>query len=101
MIRHTIVFSLRHAFESAEEAEFLQQAIVLADIPSVRSFERLRQISPKCGFMFGFSMEFENEAGYAEYNSDPRHKAFVRDYWETGVSSFQEIDYEPLVAYSQ
>lgn len=45
MIRHTVVFSLRHAPGSAEEADFLEAALVLADIPGVETFERLRQVS--------------------------------------------------------
>ena len=70
--------------------------MVLAEIASVKNFEQLRQVSAKCNFTFGFLMEFDNEAGYDAYNSDPRHVAFVRKHWDTEVTSFQEIDYAPL-----
>lgn len=96
MIRHTVAFSLKHAKGSPEETSFLKEALALADIASVKNFEQLRQVSAKCKMAFGFSMEFDDEAGYAAYNSDPRHVAFVRKRWDTEVTSFQEIDYAPL-----
>ena len=39
------MFSLRHAAGSPEEAKFLKDAMVLADIPGVEKFEQLRQVS--------------------------------------------------------
>ena len=96
MIRHTVVFSLRHPAGSPEEADFLDGALVLAEIPTVRNFERLQQVSPKNGFRFGFSMEFDDQAGYDAYNKDPDHVRFVRDRWQTEVADFTEIDYVPL-----
>lgn len=98
MIRHTVVFSLKHAPGSADETAFLDAAKVLADISSVRKFEQLRQVSAKCDYAFGFSMEFDDQAGYAAYDGDPRHVAFVRDRWQSEVTAFQEIDYVPLAA---
>ena len=47
MIRHTVVFTLKHAAGSAEEGAFLRDARVLAAIPGVEKFEQLRQVSPK------------------------------------------------------
>jgi Stress responsive A/B Barrel Domain. len=93
MIRHTVVFSLKHPEGSAEERAFLDAAMVLAAIPGVEKFERLRQVSPKAHFAFGFSMEFADEAAYEAYNAHPDHVAFVRDRWLAEVSKFQEIDY--------
>ena len=96
MIRHTVVFSLRHANGSAEEQAFLDAAMVLADIPGVEKFERLRQVSPKADYRFGFSMEFADQAAYSGYNDHPDHVAFVRDRWIPEVARFLEIDYVAL-----
>lgn len=96
MIRHTVVFTLKHASGSAEEIAFLQDAKVLAAIPGVEKFEQLRQVSPKCAHAYGFSMEFADQAAYSGYNDHPDHVAFVRDRWIPEVSAFQEIDYVAL-----
>lgn len=96
MIRHTVVFSLKHASGSTDEQAFLDAALVLADIPGVEKFERLRQVSPKADYAFGFSMEFADQAAYAAYNDHPDHVAFLRDRWVPEVARFQEIDYVAL-----
>ncbi|MBA3447045.1 MAG: Dabb family protein [Pseudaminobacter sp.] len=96
MIRHTVIFRLKHRNGSAEEAAFLAAGEKLADIPGVERFEQLRQISPKNDFRFGFSMEFADGQAYAGYNTHPDHVAFVRDRWATEVEVFLEIDYAPL-----
>jgi hypothetical protein len=96
MIRHTVVFTLKHAAGSVEEGAFLRDAKVLAAIPGVEKFEQLRQVSPKNGYAFGFSMEFADQAAYGGYNDHPDHVAFVRDRWIPEVAEFLEIDYVPL-----
>ncbi|TIL26602.1 MAG: Dabb family protein [Mesorhizobium sp.] len=96
MIRHTVVFRLKHRENSAEEVKFLTDAKVLAAISGVEKFEQLRQVSPKNDYRFGFSMEFADEAAYSRYNDHPGHVAFVRDRWIPEVEAFLEIDYEPL-----
>lgn len=96
MIRHTVVFRLKHPSGSREEAVFLDAAKILAAIPGVGKFERLREVSPKNGYAFGFSMEFANQAAYDGYNSHLDHAAFVRDRWMKEVDDFLEIDYAPL-----
>ncbi|MBY5817435.1 Dabb family protein [Rhizobium leguminosarum] len=96
MIRHTVAFRLKHETGSAAETSFLADALVLANIPSVRNFEQLRQTSPKNDFTFGFSMEFDDQAGYDTYNLHPLHVAFVRDRWVPEVADFLEIDYTRL-----
>ena len=68
MIRHTVVFRLKNAKGSAEEKAFLAAADVLARVPGVQEFEKLRQVSPKNEFAFGFSMEFADAAAYRGYN---------------------------------
>ena len=95
-IRHTVVFTPQHAPGSPEEADFLAAGAALAAIPGVESFEVLREVSPKNGYRFGFSMEFADQAAYTGYNDHPFHVAFVRDRWLPEVSDFLEIDYERL-----
>lgn len=96
MIRHTVVFRLKHAEGSSAEAAFLKGADVLATIPGVGKFEKLRQTSAKNDYAFGFSMEFSNRAAYSAYNDHPSHVAFVRDRWIPEVADFMEIDYVAL-----
>lgn len=97
MIRHTVVFTLKHPEGSAEETKFLRDAKILAAIPGVMRFEQLRQVSGKNDYSFGFSMEFADQTAYSAYGSHPDHKAFVRDRWIPEVAAFMEIDYVPLV----
>jgi LAS superfamily LD-carboxypeptidase LdcB len=96
MIRHTVVFTLKHPAGSAAETDFLDAADVLADIPGVQKFEKLRQTSPKNDYAFGFSMEFADQAAYTGYDLHPWHVAFVKDRWIPEVARFMEIDYVPL-----
>jgi quinol monooxygenase YgiN len=96
MIRHTVAFRLRHAAGSAEEAVFLADALHLNDIPGVQNFERLKQVSDKSEFAFGFSMEFADRAAYDVYNNHPVHTAFVAERWAHEVEAAQETDYQPL-----
>lgn len=97
MIRHTVVFTLKHPEKSASEQKFLADAKhILTKIPGVERFEQLRQVSPKNDYRFGFSMEFSDQAAYAGYNDHPHHVAFVRDRWLPEVAAFLEIDYVPL-----
>jgi hypothetical protein len=96
MIRHTVVFRLKHPQGSPEEKAFLEAGTALAAIPGVQKFEQLREVSPKNGYAFGFSMEFTDQAAYDDYNVHPKHVAFVNDRWMTEVEEFLEIDYAPL-----
>lgn len=96
MIRHTVVFRLKHPPDSAQEKAFLEDARMLAAIPGVEKFEQLREISPKNDYAFGFSMEFADQAAYSAYNDHPDHVAFVRDRWMVEVDDFLEVDYTAL-----
>jgi hypothetical protein len=97
MIRHTVVFRLKHAAGSDEEAQFLADSRqILAAIPGVEKFEALRQVSPKNEFAFGFSMEFADQAAYDAYNTHPDHDSYLRDRWVPEVEAFLEIDYVPV-----
>ena len=93
-IRHTVVFTPRHAAGSPEEADFLAAAAELAAIPGVEDFEILCETSPKNGYRFGISMEFAGPAAYEGYNEHPDHVRFVQDRWLPEIEDFLEIDYE-------
>jgi hypothetical protein len=95
MIRHTVVFKLKHAAGSQEELDFLQSARKLADIPTVKNFECLRQISEKNMYDFGLSMEFSSPEDYQAYNTHSDHTNFVQTRWIPEVTDFMEIDYAP------
>jgi hypothetical protein len=98
MIRHTVVFRLKHSKGSAEEKKFLETAQrMLSTIPGVQQFERLAQTSQKNQYNFGFSMEFDDQKAYDAYNIHPDHVAFVQNIWIPEVAEFMEIDY---VAYT-
>lgn len=93
MIRHTVVFKLKHEPNSAAEHQFLEQARKLTSLPTVLNFECLQQISSKNHFTHGLSMEFVNDEAYQAYNENPLHIAFVKNYWLSEVEDFLEIDY--------
>ncbi len=93
MIRHTVVFRLKHAKGSAAEAEFLRAADVLVGISTVQKFEKLRQVSVKNDYDFGFSMEFVDQTAHDFYTTHPDHEAFVQGRWIPEVEKFMEIDY--------
>ena len=95
MIRHTVVFKLKHPAGSKPELDFLRSTQKLLQIPTVKNFECLRQISEKNGYDFGLSMEFESFDDYATYNKHPLHVEFVQTRWIPEVTDFMEIDYEP------
>lgn len=95
-VRHQVVFTLRHAEGSPEEAAFLDAMRGLADIAGVEEFQLAREVSAKNGFRFGGTMEFANQAAYDAYNEHPAHVAFVRDRWAAEVSDFLEVDLAPL-----
>jgi hypothetical protein len=94
-IRHTVAFTLSHPEGSPAEAEFLAAAGELAALPGVEAFEILRETSPKNGYRFGISMEFQGPAAYTGYNEHPDHVRFVQERWLPEVADFLEIDYEP------
>jgi quinol monooxygenase YgiN len=95
MIRHTVVFRLKHEPGSDAERDFLRAARELAKIEGVQKFECLRQTSPKNNYTFGLSMEFADSAAYAFYCDHPDHTAFVQGRWIPEVAEFMEIDYVP------
>lgn len=96
MIRHTVVFRLKHPAGSAAEQEFMNAARELASIPGVEHFECLRQIGAKNAFTFGLSMEFADASAYQSYCVHHDHARFVQEIWLPEVAEFLEIDYAPL-----
>jgi heme-degrading monooxygenase HmoA len=95
MIRHTVVFRLRHPAGSAAEADFLRAARELARIPGVERFEVLRQTGGQSEYRFSLSMEFADAAAYTGYNEHPDHTGFVQGRWIPEVEEFLELDFEP------
>ena len=93
MIRHTVIFRLKHERGSQQENDFLARAGELASIPTVKHFETLRQVSSKNDFDFGLSMEFDSQDDYDFYSNHPDHQRFVQQYWLHEVENFMEIDY--------
>ncbi|OAO89104.1 hypothetical protein AXX17_ATUG04470, partial [Arabidopsis thaliana] len=65
VIRHMVLFDLKHAQGSAEAQQFLKDGWrILTSIPSVRNFMAYDQISAKNDYTYSFSMEFEDQDGY-------------------------------------
>jgi hypothetical protein len=96
VIRHTVVFGLRHAPASAAEADFLRTARErLTPIPGVERFEVLRQTGGQSEFRFSLSMEFADGDAYRAYNEHPDHTGFVQERWIPEVEEFLELDFEP------
>ena len=93
MIRHTVVFRLKHERGTQKERDFFNIARKLSSITSVKKFEILEQISNKNDFDFGLSMEFADQADYDFYNDHPEHQHFVQKHWLLEVEDFMEIDY--------
>jgi Stress responsive A/B Barrel Domain len=95
MIRHTVVFRLRHAPGSPAEGEFLRAAQnQLMPIAGVERFEVLCQTGGQSEFRFSLSMEFADADVYRSYNEHPSHTAFVRERWIPEVEQFLELDFE-------
>jgi hypothetical protein len=95
MIRHTVVFRLRHDAGSAAETGFLRTAQEqLEPIPGVERFEVLRQVGAQSEFRFSLSMELADADVYRGYLEHPSHADFVRDRWIPEVEQFLELDFE-------
>src|SRR3954469_407139 len=95
-VRHGVVYSLKHAEGSPEEADFLRANAALASIPGVEAFELMREVSPKNDYRFALTMEFADRDAYESYNQHPEHVAFVADRWDAEVEAFLEVDSEAL-----
>lgn len=97
MIRHTVVFSLRHDPDSVSERTFLADAeSLLTSIEGVEDFEITRQVSHKSDLDFQFAMTFADSEAYEAYNAHPTHVEFVAKRWVPEVERFQEYDFVAL-----
>jgi len=93
MIRHSVVFKLKHPAGSQEERNFLDEARKLESIPGVMKFEVMKQISSKNPYTYGISMEFEDQNSYDFYTNHTDHTRFVQELWIPNMEVFLEIDY--------
>ncbi|MBA4850895.1 Dabb family protein [Emticicia sp. BO119] len=96
MIRHSVVFKLKHPVGSQAEHLFFEAVNKLATIEGVENFICYRQTSVHSSFDYGLFMDFANKEVYQKYNSHPEHVAFVEQYWLANVEGFLELDYEPF-----
>lgn len=96
-IKHMVIFNLIHGKDSPLTEKFLSDGQrLLTSIPVVRDFEALLQVSAKNDYDFGFSMIFDSDKDYEEYNNHPIHRGFVEERWKKEVSRFLEIDFRDL-----
>ncbi len=92
MIKHMVLFNLKHQEGSLEEQLFLLCVQDLALIPEVNDLEISLQISQKSPFKYCLSMTFENPDAYQEYRINEIHENFVKIYWLAQVTGFMELD---------
>jgi hypothetical protein len=93
MIRHSVILKLKETISHESKEAFFDAVDKLKEIPDVKSFEVLNQISPKNKFEYGISMEFENQQQYDSYSNHPAHHEFIQNFWIPNVEDFLEIDY--------
>ena len=96
MIKHSVVFKLKHGKGSAGEKAFIAATQSLSRLPGVQNLEVLRQISPKAPYTFALFMDFVSQPAYDAYMKHPDHVAYTRDRWDEEVTDFMIIDYTPL-----
>jgi hypothetical protein len=93
MIRHSVILKLKNTISKEEKQAFFEAVDTLGDIPDVRKFEVLNQISAKNKFEYGISMEFDNQEQFDTYSNHPAHLDFIQNFWITNVEDFLEIDF--------
>ncbi|MGF1452051.1 MAG: Dabb family protein [Opitutales bacterium] len=97
-IVHSVFFRLKHAAGSSEEQAFKAEAERLGDLPGVRDFAWVDELSPKNDFDYGLVMTFADQAAYDAYNIHPAHVRFVQKIWIPNVADFLEIDWRKPAA---
>ncbi len=95
-IEHTVFFKLKVATGSLVEKAFFDAAKALTNIPGVKNFKVLKQISAKNNFDYGLSMHFDSTEEYYSYHNHPLHVEFIEDYWMKNVDDFLEIDHTEI-----
>ena len=94
-IQHMVIFNLSYEKGSPKAMKFIQDATqILTQIPGVRNFQAVNQVSAKNNFQYGFSMVFDNQNDYSTYNNHPAHTSFVQERWLKEVTDFQETDFQ-------
>jgi hypothetical protein len=93
MIRHSVILKLKETISDESKKAFFDAVNKLKEIPDVKTFEVLNQISPKNKFEYGISMEFENQEQYDTYSNHSAHLDFIQNFWIPNVEDFLEIDY--------
>ncbi|HLO43292.1 MAG TPA: Dabb family protein [Leadbetterella sp.] len=93
MIRHSVILKLKSTLTVEQKTSFFAAVDALRNIPNVRQFEVLNQVSSKNKFEYGISMEFDTNEQFDAYTIHPDHVAFVSDFWIPNVEDFLEIDY--------
>lgn len=93
MIRHSVILKLKETISHESKKAFFDAVDKLKEIPDVKTFEVLNQISPKNKFEYGISMEFENQEQYDTYSNHSAHLDFIQNFWIPNVEDFLEIDY--------
>jgi hypothetical protein len=93
MIRHSVILKLKETISHESKKAFFDAVEKLNEIPDVKTFEVLNQISPKNKYEYGISMEFDNPEQYDTYLNHPAHLDFIQNFWIPNVEDFLEIDY--------
>lgn len=96
MIRHSVILTLKPQLSTEEKQAFFEAVDKLSEIPNVKKFEVLKQISPKNKFEYGISMEFDTQEEYDFYSNHAQHQTFIQNFWIKSVEDFLEIDYTAL-----
>lgn len=96
-MRHAGLFNFKPTVTEEEKQAFFVALKDLETILGVQKMEVSRQTSPKTKFEYGFSMEFGDEDIYSAYQLNPKHDAFVKNYWLKMVADFMEMDTEAML----
>ncbi|WP_417444400.1 Dabb family protein [Joostella sp.] len=93
MITHTVFFKLKHPKGSEAEKLFIEKAVALKSISTVKNMTSVKEIGKKNDYEWGLTMQFKNQEDYDTYSNHPDHVAFVENVWKKEVIDFMEIDY--------
>ncbi|PLK42660.1 MULTISPECIES: Dabb family protein [Emticicia] len=96
MIRHSVVFKLKHPVGSEEEQLFFDEVRKLTAIEGVQNFVCYKQTGKHSNYQYGLFMDFADTQVYEQYTTHPAHIAFVDQHWHSNVEEFLELDYESL-----
>ena len=96
-VRHMVVFNLKWEKDSPEAKLFLKTAEdTFKQIGAAKKVMICNEVSPKNGYDYGFSFDFDTKDDYAAYNNHPLHINFVEKLWMNEVTDFLEVDLEEI-----